>query len=62
MSKIFNDYWLEIGAVVPVDIDTTQALIEEVRRLRGEWFAPGKTPYFALGETMCFDVLAEDNV
>jgi hypothetical protein len=46
---------------IPVDIDTTQALIEEVRRLRGEWFAPGKTPYFALGETMCFDVLAEDN-
>ena len=62
MSNTFNDYWLEPGAAIPIDIETTQALVEEVRRLKGEWFAPGKTPYFTLNENMCFDILAKENV
>lgn len=29
----FNPYWLEPGAVVPVNIETTEALILEIKRL-----------------------------
>ena len=34
MSTPFNPYWLEMGAVVPVDIQTTEALIREITLLK----------------------------
>jgi hypothetical protein len=32
----FNEYWLETGAAVPVDIETTAILLREIQRLRSE--------------------------
>ena len=34
MSTPFNEYWLEMGAAVPVDVETIATLIEEILRLR----------------------------
>jgi hypothetical protein len=36
MSVAFNEYWLETGAAVPVDIETTAILLREIQRLRSE--------------------------
>lgn len=36
MSTPFNPYWLEMGAVVPVDIPTLAAFAEELRRVNQE--------------------------
>ena len=36
MSTPFNPYWLEMGAVVPVDIPTLAAFAEELRRVMQE--------------------------
>jgi archaellum component FlaC len=30
-----KDEWLVVGATVPVDMDTTRVLVEEIKRLRG---------------------------
>jgi hypothetical protein len=32
----FNEYWLETGAAVPVDIETTAILLREIQRLRSK--------------------------
>ena len=34
MSKTFDQRWLTPGAVVPVDIETTSALIKEIQSLK----------------------------
>ena len=36
MSTPFNPYWLNPGAAVPVNIETTAALVQEIQRLRAE--------------------------
>ena len=41
MSTPFNEYWLEIGAAIPVDIETTEILFNEIKRLRSEVFNRG---------------------
>ena len=33
MSTSFNPYWLEPGAAVPVDIETTAALLAEIKAM-----------------------------
>jgi hypothetical protein len=33
MSTPFNEHWLEMGACVPVDIETTAAFVAEIHRL-----------------------------
>lgn len=33
MSTPFDKHWLEMGACVPVDIETTAALVAEIKRL-----------------------------
>jgi hypothetical protein len=57
MSKPFNDYWLEMGAAVPVDIDTTQALVEEVRRLRTS--QAHAREWCDLSKAQCWDILVK---
>ena len=32
----FDERWLQPGGIVPVDIQTTGALVREIERLRGE--------------------------
>ena len=34
MSTPFNEHWLEMGACVPVDVETTSAILEELQRER----------------------------
>ena len=36
MSTPFNLYWLEMGAAVPVDVQTLAAFAEELRRVNQE--------------------------
>ena len=33
MSTPFDEHWLEMGACVPVDIETVAALVSEIHRL-----------------------------
>lgn len=44
MSTPFNPYWLEMGAVVPVDIQTTQCLIQEIALLKEDLGQKSITP------------------
>ena len=40
----FDSYWLEPGAVIPVDIKTTAALVTEIHRLRQALAQPEQEP------------------
>ena len=60
MSTPFNEYWLEMGAVVPVDIETTAILLNEIKRLRDETFNrggwPEKKQWRDLSKEKCWDI------
>lgn len=64
MSTPFNEYWLEIGAAIPVDIETTEILINEIKRLRSEVFNRGGWPlpkkhWTELNKEECWEILVE---
>ncbi|NDD54029.1 hypothetical protein EBZ39_09155 [bacterium] len=63
MSTPFNPYWLEVGAVVPVDMATTEALVVEINRLRNEEFNrggwPDKKQWHDLSKEECWDILVK---
>ena len=60
MRTPFNEYWLELGATVPVDVETTAILLNEIRLLRdgafnrGGW--PEKKSWRDLSKEKCWDV------
>jgi hypothetical protein len=63
MKKPFDPVWLEIGACVPVDLETTEALVNELKRLkneelnRGGWFLPKK--WADLSKEECWNILVK---
>jgi hypothetical protein len=52
----FNEYWLETGAAVPVDIETTAILLREIQRLRSKeqkpvaWIKNDELAYMSAAE------------
>jgi hypothetical protein len=52
----FNEYWLETGAAVPVDIETTAILLREIQRLRSKvqepvaWIKEQELAYMSAAE------------
>lgn len=57
MNKPFDDYWLETGAVIPVDFATTQALVEEIIRLRQS--QAHVKEWCDLSKSQCWDILVK---
>lgn len=40
----FDERWLQPGGIVPVDVETTALLIEEVRKWRNKFYGEAWTP------------------
>ena len=57
MSTPFNPYWLQPAAVIPVDIETTAALVQELKRMR---YLIDKTYY--INEAGCICQRLMDNL
>jgi hypothetical protein len=53
MSIPFNPYWLKVGAMIPVDLATTEALVAEIKRLRDE------KQWRDLSKEECWNILVE---
>ena len=60
MSTPFQEYWLDMGAIIPIDIETTTILLNEIRRLRNEAFNHGGWPeakrWRDLSKEQCWDI------
>jgi len=54
MSTPFNEHWLEMGACVPVDIETTAILLKEIKQLRHD--ARLERQWADLSKEECWDI------